>query len=87
MGGMHTFATAVEALCTSYKKMNPFCIPFAISNMGEARRPGRPLCLGLAPLPACARLHALWVALPAKGVLHGWACPTPALPVPARPWS
>ncbi len=35
MGGMHTFATAVEALCTSYKKMNPFCIPFAISNMGE----------------------------------------------------
>lgn len=36
MGGMHTFATAVEALCTSYKKMNPFCIPFAISNMGGA---------------------------------------------------
>ena len=35
MGGMQTFATAVEMLQTSYKKMNPFCIPFAISNMGE----------------------------------------------------
>lgn len=34
MGGMQTFATAVEALQTSYKKMNPFCIPFAIQNMG-----------------------------------------------------
>ncbi|KAL4457347.1 hypothetical protein ABPG75_012212 [Micractinium tetrahymenae] len=42
MGGMQTFSTAVEALCTSYKKMNPFCIPFAISNMGEGRqRPRR----------------------------------------------
>jgi hypothetical protein len=37
MGGMATFATAVESLCTSYKKMNPFCIPFAIQNMGEPR--------------------------------------------------
>ena len=37
MGGMQTFATAVEALQTGYKKMNPFCIPFAISNMGERR--------------------------------------------------
>ena len=37
MGGMNTFATAVEALETSgYRKMNPFCIPFAISNMGGA---------------------------------------------------
>lgn len=36
MGGMQTFASAVEALCTSFKKMNPFCIPFAISNMGGA---------------------------------------------------
>ncbi|PSC74659.1 3-oxoacyl-[acyl-carrier] synthase chloroplastic isoform B [Micractinium conductrix] len=36
MGGMQTFATAVEALQTGYKKMNPFCIPFAISNMGGA---------------------------------------------------
>ena len=34
MGGMDTFADAVEALCTSFKKMNPFCIPFAIQNMG-----------------------------------------------------
>jgi len=37
MGGMNTFATAVEALNASgYRKMNPFCIPFAISNMGGA---------------------------------------------------
>lgn len=36
MGGMDTFADAVEALCTSFKKMNPFCIPFAIQNMGGA---------------------------------------------------
>ena len=35
MGGMDTFADAVEALCTSFKKMNPFCIPFAIQNMGK----------------------------------------------------
>ncbi|PRW57651.1 3-oxoacyl-[acyl-carrier] synthase chloroplastic isoform A [Chlorella sorokiniana] len=36
MGGMDTFSNAVEALCTSFKKMNPFCIPFAIQNMGGA---------------------------------------------------
>lgn len=37
MGGMNTFAVAVEALSTNgYKKMNPFCIPFAIQNMGGA---------------------------------------------------
>lgn len=37
MGGMSTFATAVEALeASGYRKMNPFCIPFAISNMGGA---------------------------------------------------
>lgn len=36
-GGMQTFATAVEALETqSFKKMNPFCIPFAITNMSGA---------------------------------------------------
>jgi 3-oxoacyl-[acyl-carrier-protein] synthase II len=36
-GGMSTFATAVEALETQgHKKMNPFCIPFAITNMGGA---------------------------------------------------
>lgn len=33
-GGMHSFAGAIEALTTQgYKKMNPFCIPFAITNM------------------------------------------------------
>ena len=37
MGGMHTFALANEALLKhGHKKMNPFCIPFAISNMGSA---------------------------------------------------
>jgi len=37
MGGMHSFSTAVEALETSgHRKMNPFCIPFAITNMGSA---------------------------------------------------
>eukprot|EP00775_Hariotina_reticulata_P013137 gene13137-13267_t len=36
-GGMTSFATAVEALETqSYRKMNPFCIPFAITNMSGA---------------------------------------------------
>lgn len=37
MGGMHAFATAVEAQQTQgFRKMNPFCIPFAITNMGAA---------------------------------------------------
>jgi 3-oxoacyl-[acyl-carrier-protein] synthase II len=37
MGGMHSFSTATEALVTvGHKKMNPFCIPFAITNMGSA---------------------------------------------------
>ncbi|GFR42796.1 hypothetical protein Agub_g3761 [Astrephomene gubernaculifera] len=37
MGGMTSFANAVEALETSgHRKMNPFCIPFAITNMGGA---------------------------------------------------
>ena len=32
-GGFETFATAVEALETQgFRKMNPFCIPFAITN-------------------------------------------------------
>ena len=36
MGGMHSFATAVEAMETQgHRKMNPFCIPFAITNMGS----------------------------------------------------
>ena len=34
---MHSFSTATEALVTvGHKKMNPFCIPFAITNMGSA---------------------------------------------------
>ncbi|KAK9824991.1 hypothetical protein WJX81_005142 [Elliptochloris bilobata] len=37
MGGMHTFSTAVEDLTQrGHRKMNPFCIPFAINNMGGA---------------------------------------------------
>ena len=37
MGGLSTFSTAAEALTTSgHRKMNPFCIPFAIGNMGGA---------------------------------------------------
>lgn len=37
MGGMKSFADAVEALAQhGHRKMNPFCIPFAITNMGGA---------------------------------------------------
>ncbi|XP_010937286.1 3-oxoacyl-[acyl-carrier-protein] synthase II, chloroplastic isoform X2 [Elaeis guineensis] len=36
MGGMTIFNDAVEALRISYKKMNPFCVPFAATNMGSA---------------------------------------------------
>uniref|UniRef100_A0A7S0QND6 3-oxoacyl-[acyl-carrier-protein] synthase I, chloroplastic n=1 Tax=Pyramimonas obovata TaxID=1411642 RepID=A0A7S0QND6_9CHLO len=37
MGGMGTFATACEVLQEKGpKKMNPFCIPFAITNMASA---------------------------------------------------
>lgn len=37
MGGFQTFATAVEVLNEKGpKKMNPFCIPFAITNMSSA---------------------------------------------------
>lgn len=37
MGGMDVFSTATQALIQQgYKKMNPFCIPFAITNMGPA---------------------------------------------------
>lgn len=36
-GGFTSFADAVEALTVSgHRKMNPFCIPFAITNMGGA---------------------------------------------------
>ncbi|KAI3846090.1 hypothetical protein MKW98_015459 [Papaver atlanticum] len=30
------FHDAIEALRVSYKKMNPFCVPFATTNMGSA---------------------------------------------------
>lgn len=36
MGGMKVFYDAIEALRKSYKKMNPFCVPFATTNMGSA---------------------------------------------------
>ncbi|BBN13315.1 3-oxoacyl-[acyl-carrier-protein] synthase II [Marchantia polymorpha subsp. ruderalis] len=36
MGGMQVFNDAVTALRTSYRKMNPFCVPFATTNMGSA---------------------------------------------------
>lgn len=36
MGGMKVFQDAIEALRISYRKMNPFCVPFATTNMGSA---------------------------------------------------
>lgn len=36
LGGMQVFHDGIEALQVSYKKMNPFCVPFATSNMGAA---------------------------------------------------
>ncbi|XP_042003110.1 3-oxoacyl-[acyl-carrier-protein] synthase II, chloroplastic-like [Salvia splendens] len=36
MGGMKVFHDAIEALRVSYRKMNPFCVPFATTNMGSA---------------------------------------------------
>ncbi|KAI3946748.1 hypothetical protein MKW98_003311 [Papaver atlanticum] len=42
MGGMKTrfrnkvFNDAIEALRISYKKMNPFCVPFATTSMGSS---------------------------------------------------
>ncbi|KAI5445667.1 3-oxoacyl-[acyl-carrier-protein] synthase II, chloroplastic [Lathyrus oleraceus] len=36
MGGMQVFHDAIEALRISYRKMNPFCVPFATTNMGSA---------------------------------------------------
>uniref|UniRef100_A0A2P2MR79 beta-ketoacyl-[acyl-carrier-protein] synthase I n=1 Tax=Rhizophora mucronata TaxID=61149 RepID=A0A2P2MR79_RHIMU len=36
MGGMKVFNDAIEALRINYKKMNPFCVPFATTNMGSA---------------------------------------------------
>uniref|UniRef100_A5BHY4 3-oxoacyl-[acyl-carrier-protein] synthase n=1 Tax=Vitis vinifera TaxID=29760 RepID=A5BHY4_VITVI len=36
MGGIKVFNDAIEALRVSYRKMNPFCVPFATTNMGSA---------------------------------------------------
>ncbi|KAG8636016.1 3-oxoacyl-[acyl-carrier-protein] synthase II, chloroplastic isoform X2 [Manihot esculenta] len=36
MGGMKVLNDGIEALRISYKKMNPFCVPFATTNMGSA---------------------------------------------------
>lgn len=36
LGGMKVFNDAIEALSISYRKMNPFCVPFATTNMGSA---------------------------------------------------
>lgn len=36
MGGMSAFTGGCTAVLESYRKMNPFCIPFAITNMGSA---------------------------------------------------
>lgn len=33
---IQVFHDAIEALKISYKKMNPFCVPFATTNMGSA---------------------------------------------------
>ena len=70
MGGMHTFATAVEMLQTSYKKMNPFCIPFAISNMGE--------CGGWVPLSACASILGAVQSLAMSCLPQPCSCRQPA---------
>ncbi|XP_058756720.1 3-oxoacyl-[acyl-carrier-protein] synthase II, chloroplastic-like [Vicia villosa] len=36
LGGMKVISDSIEALRISYRKMNPFCIPFATTNMGSA---------------------------------------------------
>ncbi|XP_071688965.1 3-oxoacyl-[acyl-carrier-protein] synthase II, chloroplastic-like [Rutidosis leptorrhynchoides] len=36
MGGMKVVSDSVEALRVSYKKMTPFCIPFASTNIGSS---------------------------------------------------
>ncbi|XP_057770833.1 3-oxoacyl-[acyl-carrier-protein] synthase II, chloroplastic-like [Salvia miltiorrhiza] len=36
LGGMKVFSDGVEALRVSHKKMNPFSVPFATTNMGSA---------------------------------------------------
>ncbi|XP_065866562.1 3-oxoacyl-[acyl-carrier-protein] synthase II, chloroplastic-like [Euphorbia lathyris] len=36
LGGINIFSNGAEALRVSYKKMNPFCVPFATTNVGSA---------------------------------------------------
>lgn len=36
MSTVQVFNDAIEALRISYRKMNPFCVPFATTNMGSA---------------------------------------------------
>ena len=36
LGGMKVFHEAIHAFKISYKKMNPFCVPLATTNMGSA---------------------------------------------------
>ncbi|KAH7547044.1 hypothetical protein FEM48_Zijuj01G0265400 [Ziziphus jujuba var. spinosa] len=36
LGGLRIFTESIEALRVSYKKMNPFCVPFGTTNMGSA---------------------------------------------------
>eukprot|EP00252_Welwitschia_mirabilis_P011999 TRINITY_DN2667_c0_g1_i1.p1 TRINITY_DN2667_c0_g1~~TRINITY_DN2667_c0_g1_i1.p1 ORF type:complete len:561 (-),score=93.04 TRINITY_DN2667_c0_g1_i1:1-1683(-) len=36
LGGMKVFNDGLEALNISHRKMNPFCVPFATTNMGSA---------------------------------------------------
>ncbi|KAL0683449.1 hypothetical protein Bca4012_050297 [Brassica carinata] len=36
LGGMKVFHEAIQAFKISYKKMNPFCVPLATTNMGSA---------------------------------------------------
>jgi 3-oxoacyl-[acyl-carrier-protein] synthase II len=36
LGGFKVISDSIEALRISYRKMNPFCIPFATTNMGSA---------------------------------------------------
>ena len=81
MGGMQTFATAVESLCTSYKKMNPFCIPFAIQNMGQSASAGYAgWPLALPPAALVLRAH-VWPALsPCAALLLTPSAGSPTVP-------
>lgn len=50
------FNDAIEALRVSYKKMNPFCVPFATTNMGSAI-----LAMDLVSQDTCCRKYRLLV--------------------------